>query len=223
MRGRRVHSRQVSSEMFPMLKLGIRRSWKVLRPTNLLAKRSSMYTFMPCTIDTTAIRKVPPINTPIREKKLLSFWVRRVSSASPTASLSCISGRRAPPVGRIAGHPPVPQHHAARRVGGDLGLVGDHDDGLPLAMKSAEHPHDFFTGAAVEITGGLVGKEDCGTVHQRPGDRDPLPLSPRQLVGAMIHPAAQPHSLQGRFGATAPFPRRDASIDQRQLHVLERR
>ncbi len=41
---------------------------------------------MPCTIDTTAIRKVTPINTPMSEKKLLSFCARIVRRAMPTAS-----------------------------------------------------------------------------------------------------------------------------------------
>ena len=38
---------------------------------------------MPCTIDTTAIRNVTPISTPISEKKLLSFCARIVRSAMP--------------------------------------------------------------------------------------------------------------------------------------------
>ncbi len=59
--------------MLPMLKLGIRRTWNVLRPTSRLANSFSMYTFMPWTIDTTAIRNVTPISTPRRLKKLLSF------------------------------------------------------------------------------------------------------------------------------------------------------
>ena len=53
-----------------------------------------MYTFMPCTIDTTAIRNVTPISTPTSEKKLLSFWARMDDSASLTASKNGISGGR---------------------------------------------------------------------------------------------------------------------------------
>ena len=45
-----------------------------------------MYTFMPWMIETTAIRNVTPISTPISEKKLLSFWARMVRNAIPTAS-----------------------------------------------------------------------------------------------------------------------------------------
>ena len=66
--------------------LGRWRSSKVLAPMSALANRSTMYRFMPCTIDTTAIRKVTPISTPMSEKKLLSFCARIVRSAMPTAS-----------------------------------------------------------------------------------------------------------------------------------------
>ena len=66
--------------------LGRWRSSKVLAPTRVLANRSTMYRFMPWTIDTTAMRKVTPISTPISEKKLLSFCARMVRSAIRTAS-----------------------------------------------------------------------------------------------------------------------------------------
>ena len=41
---------------------------------------------MPVTMDTTAIRNMTPISTPMSEKKLLSFCVRIVRRASRTAS-----------------------------------------------------------------------------------------------------------------------------------------
>ena len=44
-----------------------------------------MYRVIPATIDTTAIRKVTPIVTPMTVKKLLSFCTRMVSKASRTA------------------------------------------------------------------------------------------------------------------------------------------
>ena len=53
-----------------------------------------MYRFMPWTIDTTAIRNVTPMSTPISEKKLLSFWARMVRSAMRTASKKGTQARR---------------------------------------------------------------------------------------------------------------------------------
>src|SRR3970282_1186338 len=119
---------------------------------------------IPGTIDTTAIRKVTPISTPISEKKLLSFWVRRVSSASPMASLICMSGRRQPGVRRVAGDPAVAQHHDSGGMGGDVGLVGDHDDGLAPAVQMVEDPQNLLAGGAVQIDGGLVGQHNRGLV-----------------------------------------------------------
>src|ERR1041385_2881200 len=153
MRGRRCHARHWSSVTLPELKLGIRRSWKVFRPTSLLANLSSMYTFMPCTMDTTAIRKV----TPISEKKLLSFWTRIVSRAMRTASRSIISGGGLPGGRGVARHPAVAQRHHPRRVGRDVGLVGDHDHRLPLGVQGLEDPHDLLARRAVEVAGRLVG------------------------------------------------------------------
>src|SRR5437867_8498668 len=192
MRGRRCHARHMSSVTLPELKLGIRGSWKVLRPISLFANLSSMYTFMPCTMETTAIRKVTPISTPIREKKLLSFWTRMVSSAIPTASRSIMSGGGLPRRRRVARHPAVAQRHHPRRVGCDVGLVGDHDDGLPLGVQGLEDPHDLLARGAVEVSGRLVRQENGGLVHQRSGDRHPLPLAAGKLVGPVVHPVREP-------------------------------
>src|SRR5512138_544787 len=132
--------------------LGRCRSSNVLAPMSVLAKRSTMYRFMPCTIDTTAIRKVTPISTPIREKKLLSFWVRMVRNAIPTASSRRILGGRTPGE-TVALDPAVPQHHHPLGVGGDVGLVGHHDHGLAGRMEVGEDSHDLLAGDAVEVAG----------------------------------------------------------------------
>src|SRR5688572_32916197 len=88
-----------------------------------------MYTFMPCTMETTAIRKVTPISTPRSEKKLLSFWVRIVVSAMPTASLSIMSGRCLPATG-VTRDQAVPEDDHRLGMAGDVGVVGHHDDRL---------------------------------------------------------------------------------------------
>ena len=56
-----------------MLMLGRWRTSNVLAPTRVLANRSTMYRFMPWTMETTAMRKVTPMSTPTSEKKLFSF------------------------------------------------------------------------------------------------------------------------------------------------------
>src|SRR4051812_14350419 len=114
--------------------LGRWRSSKVLAPTSVLANRSTMYRFIPCTTDTTATRNITPMRTPTSEKKLLSFCVRIIPTATPPASSSrtlCRGAPREP----VALHLPVAQHDDALRVRGDVGLVGHHDHGLARRVQ----------------------------------------------------------------------------------------
>ena len=93
----------------------------------------------------------------------------------------------------------------------------------PGGVELAEHPHDLLAGGAVEVAGGLVGQEDAGLVDQRPRDRDPLALAARELVGAVVHPLAEPDPLQRLRRARSRRSRaRDPGVDQRQLHVVQR-
>src|SRR5574338_780671 len=198
MRGRRIHERQVSSVMFSMTMLGRCRSWNVLMPTSLSANCSSMYTFIPCTIDTTAIRNVTPISTPTREKKLLSFCAQMARSAMRTASISCISGGaflRRP----VRFHPSVTQGDDPLGARRDVRLVRHHDHRLSLGMQLAEDRHDLGARGAVEVAGGLVRQQDAGPVHQRPGDGHALALPARELVGAVVHPVPESHPGQRRL------------------------
>src|SRR5689334_3612047 len=56
----------------------------------------------------------------------------------------------------------------ARAVFGDLRLVGDQHDGKPaFTVETLKDIHDLDAGAAVEISGRLVGEQDRGIVHQR--------------------------------------------------------
>src|SRR5689334_25402932 len=157
MRGRRRQASHTESLTAPVMMLGRCRSSNVLAPMSVLANRSTMYRFMPCTIDTTAIRKVTPIRTPISEKKLLSFWARMVRNAMPTASSRRMLGGRTPGEA-VAFDAAVPQHDRPFGVGGDVGLVGHHDHGLAGRVQAGEHLHDLLAGHAVEVARRLVGQ-----------------------------------------------------------------
>ena len=86
MRGRRCHSRQVESVTSPKDMSGMRRSVNVLTPRIFAANSSVMYRLIPSTIETTAMRNITPIMTPISVKKLLSFWTRIWARARRTDS-----------------------------------------------------------------------------------------------------------------------------------------
>src|ERR1700679_3259411 len=43
-------------------------------------------------------------------------------------------------------------------VVGDVGLVGNEDDGVALGVELVEEGHDFDGGFGVEVAGGLIGE-----------------------------------------------------------------
>src|SRR5574338_601883 len=65
---------------------GKRRRLNVFTPRNFPAKSSSTYRLIPWTIDTTAMRNITLMVTPMSVKKLFSFWTRICASARRTAS-----------------------------------------------------------------------------------------------------------------------------------------
>ena len=71
---------------------------------------------------------------------------------------------------------PPPGAPADRRV------VGDHDQRDTRGIEALEEFDDLAAGVLVEITGGLVGKQEVGAHHDGASDRDPLALAAGQLV-----------------------------------------
>ena len=168
-----------------------------------------MYMFMPCTIDTTAIRNVTPMSTPISEKKLLSFCARIVWSARRTASSQGIRPPR-PAVDAVALHLAVAQHHDALGVRRDVGLVGHHDDRLALARAARSNTRMISSLVVLSrLPVGSSARRIDGLVDQRARDGDALPLAARQLVGAVVHAVAQAHPLERRAGARRAAPGAD--------------
>ena len=49
-----------------------------------------------------------------------------------------------------------------------------------------------------------------------------MALTARQLVGLVIHAIAEADTLQSMRRLRAPLPCREAGVDQRQLHVVQR-
>ena len=58
---------------------------------------------------------------------------------------------------------------------------------LPCWCKPLEQRHDFVAGRGVEVTGGLVGEQNRGPIHQRARDGDTLTLTTRALVRLVVH------------------------------------
>ncbi len=111
-------------------------------------------------------------------------------------------------------------------VGGDVGFVGDDDDGHALlAVERDQGLHDLVRGAGVEIAGRLVGEQQARRVDQRARDGDALLLAARELarrVALAVAEAEQPQRparpLDARLAARRPGRR----VIKGQADVLDR-
>ena len=72
--------------------------------------------------------------------------------------------------------------HAPLHLIDEARLVGCHDDRGAAGVDPREQLHDVDGCRRVEVSGGLVGQQHLGAVHQRAGDRNPLLLTTRELV-----------------------------------------
>ena len=77
------------------------------------------------------------------------------------------------------------------------GIVGDHDDRMPLLLvELAEDAQHLAARLRVEIAGRLVREHELGREKQGAGDRDPLLLAAAELRREMLDAVAQPHPVK---------------------------
>jgi hypothetical protein len=107
-------------------------------------------------------------------------------------------------------------------VFGDVGLVGDEDDGVALGVEFVEEGHDLVAGLGVEVAGGLVGEDDGGLVDQGAGDGDALALAAGELVWFVHHAGAEADGFEDVFGAGGAGGGGGAVVDKGKLDVVER-
>ena len=74
-------------------------------------------------------------------------------------------------------------------------MGGHHDDGA-AGVDVAEELEDAPGGPLVEVAGGFVGHQDRRVVHQRPGDRHPLPLAPGKPRRVVVPVPLDAHPFQ---------------------------
>ena len=104
---------------------------------------------------------------------------------------------------------------------GDVGLVGDDDDGVALGVEFVEERHDLVAGLGVEVSGGFIGEDDGRPVHEGSGDSHTLALTSRELVGLVHHAGAEVHGFEHGGGAGYSFSRRRSVVDERELYVVQ--
>ncbi len=75
--------------------------------------------------------------------------------------------------------------------------MGHHDDGhAGIPLDFAKEREDGFTGGAVKISGGLIGKENPGAIDKRPGDSGALLFAAGKLAGPMADALGEPDAFQ---------------------------
>ena len=74
--------------------------------------------------------------------------------------------------------------------------MGGHDHGGAGLVDAVQQAHDPDGRVGIEVPGGLVGQQDQGPVDEGPGDRHPLLLATRELVGQVVALLGQPHQVQ---------------------------
>jgi hypothetical protein len=109
----------------------------------------------------------------------------------------------------------VDQPDQAVRVRCHLVLVRDEHDGPTRAVQPVEHGEELVGRPGVEVSGRLVGQDQCRRPDQCASHSDPLLLAPGKLVRLMVGPIVQPDKLQGGAGPRAALGRPQTGIGQR--------
>ena len=108
-------------------------------------------------------------------------------------------------------------------VGGDGGVVGDHDQRVVVALDHGlDQGEDLFAGAAVQVPRRLVGKDDVGVGYQGAGDAHALLLAAAHLRGLVVQVLLQPEVAEHLARGGAALAGADAAVDQGHGHVLQR-
>src|SRR5262249_3887118 len=112
----------------------------------------------------------------------------------------------------------------SRRMGGDLSVVCDHDDGLAaLPIETLEFSQDLRARFGVKVAGRLIGQDDLRLIDESAGDGHALLLSAGQLAGQMPGPVRQADQFESGQRSLPSLAGKSPRVEQRQLDVLNRR
>src|SRR5437588_5221457 len=106
---------------------------------------------------------------------------------------------------------------------GNIMLMRDKNNCVAIFVKFFEEVHDVVTGGRVERAGRLVSQQDRRMIHQRAGNRHPLPLAAGKLVGPVRHAIREIDRAQRFPGHLVALSSRNTPVNQRQFDVVQRR
>lgn len=91
-------------------------------------------------------------------------------------------------------------------AGGDAVVVGDEDHcDLCFLAEFFEEVEDFGAGFAVKVSRGFVGEEDLGLGDESASEGDPLLLSTREFIGAVLESIAEADAFEEGLGFVEGF------------------
>ena len=107
------------------------------------------------------------------------FWLQL---GNPEANTEARKANAALVIKAVGCHDPAGAHVSARAVG----TVDGKRQVIPLKLTALSEPGTYRTGAAVAGTGKVgdrAGRQKRGTVHQHPGEREPVGDRPAACQG----------------------------------------
>ena len=79
-------------------------------------------------------------------------------------------------------------------------VVSDHEHGLSqIFVRPPQHLENDARAFRIQVAGGFVGENDCGTVDQRPRQCHSLLLASGKLARAMVEPLRNAKHLRDLF------------------------
>src|SRR5690348_11686572 len=78
---------------------------------------------------------------------------------------------------RVTGDLAVFHMEDTGRVGSEVRIMGDHQDGVTCLVDVPELVHDELATLTIKVTGRLVGQDDTRAVHESTGDGNALELA----------------------------------------------
>ena len=83
-------------------------------------------------------------------------------------------------------------------MGGQVGIMGRHEDGLALGDQVVKDGKDGLCRAGVEAAGGFVGGDQDRVIGERAGDGDPLALAAGDFRGTFVGVLGDADGVQQR-------------------------
>src|ERR1035438_5612337 len=99
-------------------------------------------------------------------------------------------------------NPPIVHFQEAVAAVGKAAIVRGHQQGYAFSSGHVEQElKDSCAGLLIEGTGGFVGEQNFGSIHQSAAKRGALTLTPRELLNAMTEAMTETCAI-GELAAT---------------------